>query len=176
MLRDAQPHDLPRLWELDRLCFEPGIAYSQAEIRRFLAVPGAACLLEEREGELRGFALGHPEPPDLARVITLDVHPSARREGLGRTLLESLLARLAAAGAIRAVLEVDVRNAGAIAFYRSLGFRTTGRIHSYYGEGLDAWEMVREPGSPASRGVRRSREASDVGRGASGIRRPRRED
>jgi len=176
MLRDAQPSDLPRLWELDRICFEPGIAYSQAQIRRFLAAPGAECLLMERGGELAGFALGYPDPPDVARVITLDVHPSARREGLGRRLLESLLARLADAGASLAALEVDVRNTGAIAFYRSLGFRTTARIRSYYGEGLDAWEMVREPAGRAASRVRRSREASDAGGGDRGIRRPRRED
>ena len=176
MFRDARPGDLPRLWELDRTCFEPGIAYSLPEIRRFLSVPGAECLLEESGEKLRGFVLGYPDPPDVARVITLDVHPSARREGLGRRLLETLLARLAAAGAGRAVLEVDVRNEGAIAFYRSLGFRRTRRIPSYYGEGLDAWEMVREPAEPSAPGVRRSPEAADAGGAARGTRRPRRED
>lgn len=175
MFRDARPGDLPRLRDLDRICFEPGIAYSLAEIRRFLSVPGAECLLEESGGELRGFALGYPDPPDVARVITLDVHPAARRGGLGRRLLETLLARLAAAGAERAVLEVDVRNEGAIAFYQGLGFRTTGRIPSYYGEGLDAWEMVREPAGGSAPGLRRSRGASDGAGAARETRRPRRE-
>lgn len=142
-MRNAAAGDLRRLWELDRICFEPGIAYSQAELRRFFELPGAQCVVAETSGRIDGFALGYPDPPDAGRVVTLDVHPSARRQGLGRRLLETLLERLARGGAARAVLEVDVRNSGAIAFYRELGFRKTRRIRSYYGPGLDAWEMER---------------------------------
>jgi [ribosomal protein S18]-alanine N-acetyltransferase len=143
VLRNARPEDLPRLWELDRLCFEPGIAYSRREIRRFLLLPGARSVLAEREGELMGFALGYPDATDVARVVTLDVHPVFRRHGLGRRLLRELLAGLAAAGPARALLEVDVRNSGAIEFYRREGFRETRRLPSYYGRGLDAFEMTK---------------------------------
>jgi ribosomal-protein-alanine N-acetyltransferase len=145
VLRNARPEDLPRLWELDRLCFEPGIAYSRREIRRFLLLPGARSVLAERDGELMGFALGYPDAPDVARVVTLDVHPVFRRRGLGRRLLRELLDGLAAAGSARALLEVDVRNSGAIEFYRREGFRETRRLPSYYGRGLDAFEMSKSP-------------------------------
>jgi ribosomal-protein-alanine N-acetyltransferase len=143
VLRSARPEDLPRLWALDRLCFEPGIAYSRREIRRFLALPGAGSVLAETGGELMGFALGYPDAPDVARVVTLDVHPDFRRHGLGRRLLRELLALLAAAGSTRALLEVDVRNSGAIEFYRGEGFRETRRLPSYYARGLDAFEMTK---------------------------------
>jgi len=176
MIRSALPGDLRRLWELDGICFEPGIAYSLAELRRFLDVFGAECVVDESGGSIEGFALGYPDPPDLARVVTLDVHPSARRRGIGRGLLENLLERLAAVAAVRPVLEVDVRNAGAIAFYRKLGFRKTRRIRSYYGAGRDAWEMVREPPGRGRRFVRRSRGAPAGGGTASETRRARRED
>ena len=92
-----------------------------------------------------GFALGYPDAPDVARVVTLDVHPDFRRHGLGRRLLRELLAGLAAAGSARALLEVDVRNSGAIEFYRREGFRETRRLPSYYGRGLDAFEMMKLP-------------------------------
>ncbi|HEV8231054.1 MAG TPA: GNAT family N-acetyltransferase [Thermoanaerobaculia bacterium] len=144
VLRRASAADLLRLWLLDRICFEPGIAYSQGELRHFFDLPGAECVVAEKDKKIAGFALGYPDPPDRARVVTLDVDPSFRRRGLGRRLLESLLERLAAAGAVRAVLEVDVRNSGAIAFYRELGFGETGRIAGYYGPGRDAFEMSRE--------------------------------
>jgi ribosomal-protein-alanine N-acetyltransferase len=170
MIRRARPGDLRRLWELDRICFEPGIAYSRAELRRFLDLPGAKCLVAESAGAIDGFAVGYPDPPDLARVVTLDVHPSARRRGLGKELLERLLAELGRAGAGRAVLEVDVRNTGAIAFYRRLGFSTMRRIPDYYGSGLDAFEMVRGPG------VTRSPGATGGGGEGSEIRRPPRGD
>jgi ribosomal-protein-alanine N-acetyltransferase len=144
LLRRARLEDLPQLWRLDRICFEAGIAYSQREIRRFLEIPGAESVLADAGGELAGFALGYLDPPDLGRVVTLDVDPAFRRHGLGRRLLEAILDRLAAAGAARAFLEVDVRNSGAIAFYRERGFRETRRLPSYYGPGLDAFEMTRE--------------------------------
>jgi ribosomal protein S18 acetylase RimI-like enzyme len=72
------------------------------------------------------------------------VNPSFRRRGLGQKLLDALLGRLAASGATRALLEVDVRNSGAIAFYRKLGFAESGRLPSYYGHGLDAFAMSRK--------------------------------
>lgn len=162
-LREARPDDLELLWRLDQLCFEPGIAYSRGELRRFLALPRAACVVAESGPALCGFALAYPQPVDLAHVVTLDVHPTVRRRGLGRRLIESALERSVAAGAKRAVLEVDVRNSGAIAFYRVLGFRESGRLPSYYGPGLDAFEMVKELTSEPtrqpndSRGVRRPR-------------------
>lgn len=148
-VREARASDFERLWDLDRVCFEPGIAYSRRELRRFLDLPRALCLLAESGDELRGFALGYSDSRGVAHVVTLDVHPSHRRSGLGSRLLEALLERLAARGARRgAVLEVDVRNDGAIEFYRKLGFQPTGTLRSYYGPGLDAFEMARD-GPPA---------------------------
>ena len=144
IFRSAGPEDLPDLWRLDRLCFEPGIAYSQRDLRHFLSIPGSESVIAESRGELAGFAIGYPDSPDLARVVTLDVAPSCRRRGLGEKLLDALLARLAASGARRVLLEVDVRNSGAIAFYRKLGFAQSGRLPSYYGRGLDAFEMRRK--------------------------------
>ncbi|HEX9303344.1 MAG TPA: GNAT family N-acetyltransferase [Thermoanaerobaculia bacterium] len=140
----AGPEDLPDLGRLDRLCFEPGIAYSQRELRRFLAIPGAESVLARADGELAGFAIGYLGSSDLARIVALDVDPSFRRRGLGQKLLEALLGRLSASGATRALLEVDVRNSGAIAFYRKLEFEESGRLPSYYGPGLDAFEMGRK--------------------------------
>ncbi len=56
------------------------------------------------------------------------------------------------AGATTVRLEVDVRNASAMAFYRSFGFRKVGRIPDYYGEGRDAFEMERAGPTPGTRG------------------------
>ena len=77
-------------------------------------------------------------------VITIDVAEAARRRGVGRHLFAELFARLEEAGAREIRLEVDVRNAGAIRFYESLGFDRTRILSGYYGKGLDAYEMVRK--------------------------------
>lgn len=154
ILREGGRGDLERLWTLDQLCFEPGIAYSRRELRRFLGLASAVCVVAEIGRTLCGFALAYSEPRDLAHVVTLDVHPAFRRRGLGRRLIESVLERSAATGAKRAALEVDVRNAGAIAFYGVLGFRESARLPSYYGPGQDAFEMRKDlartpsPGGP----------------------------
>lgn len=146
-LRDVRPDaDLEALFDLDGRCFEPGIAYSRAQIRRFLRFATARGLVAESGGALAGFALGYLAPRRVARVLTLDVDPSFRRRGVGKTLLSGLLDRLAADGATETRLEVDVANAGAIAFYEGLGFRRLRRLEDYYAEGRPAFEMAL-PGS-----------------------------
>ena len=140
-IREVLPTDLEPLYLLDQVCFEPGIAYSRAELRRFLTIASAEGVVAEEEGRIAGFAIGYLSGRRTAHVVTLDVHPGHRRSGIGRTLLEDLLARLVRAGATRSRLEVSTENAGAIAFYEKLGFQTTRRLPDYYGPGRPALEM-----------------------------------
>jgi ribosomal-protein-alanine N-acetyltransferase len=143
VLRDLLAADLEEAWALDQRCFEPGIAYSRAEIRSFFARPGAVALAAERGGRLDGFAIAERRGV-RGHVITIDVAEPARRRGVGRRLFHELFTRLEDAGAREIRLEVDVRNAGAIRFYESLGFDRTRVLRGYYGKGLDAYEMVRK--------------------------------
>ena len=137
--------------ELDRRCFEPGIAFTRAQIAAFLELESLEGVVAESKGRLVGFAIGYLRRPGLGGILTLDVESEQRRRGVGRALFAELLARLERAGAPEVRLEVDVRNTGAQAFYRSFGFRRLGRIPDYYGEGRDAFEMAREGGGPAGR-------------------------
>jgi ribosomal-protein-alanine N-acetyltransferase len=142
-LRDLRTEDLEAAWALDQSCFEPGIAYSRAEIRSFIARPGAIALAAESGGGLAGFAIAERRAR-RGHVVTIDIAATSRRRGLGRRLFAELLRRLEGAGASEIRLEVDVRNAGAIRFYEGLGFLRTRVLRSYYGKGLDGFEMVRE--------------------------------
>ena len=54
----------------------------------------------------------------------LYVAPEARREGLGRTLVEAVIDRARERGCRRVELDVNSENTAALALYRSLGFRT----------------------------------------------------
>jgi len=141
VIREVRPKDLSALFELDAICFEPGIAYSRGELRRFLGIASAEGVVAEEDSTIAGFAIGYLSGRRAAHVVTLDVHPSHRRSGLGTTLIEELLARLRRAGATRGRLEVSTENGGAIAFYERLGFQTTRRLRDYYGPGKDAFEM-----------------------------------
>jgi ribosomal-protein-alanine N-acetyltransferase len=141
--------------ELDHRCFEPGIAFTHAQIESFLELESLEGVVAEARSELIGFAIGYLRRPALGGVLTLDVDVDWRRGGVGRALFAELLSRLEAAGAETVRLEVDVRNGGAIAFYRSFGFRRIGRIPDYYGDGKDAFEMERGAESSARPPARR---------------------
>ena len=70
---------------------------------------------------------------DEAEILTLAVHPEARRRGLARALVDQALAEAAGAGAIRVLLEVAIDNSAARGLYERLGFVETGRRGRYYG-------------------------------------------
>jgi ribosomal-protein-alanine N-acetyltransferase len=104
----------------------------------------AEALVAEEDGTIAGFAIGYLSGRRIAHVVTLDVPPARRRSGLGKLLLEEMLARLARAGAREGRLEVSTENHGAIAFYEKIGFRGRRRLRDYYGPGRDALEMGRK--------------------------------
>ncbi len=141
-LREFLPGDLEAAYALDQVCFEPGIAYARSELRGFLARAGSVALVAEDGGVLAGFAIGHRRGAK-GHVVTIDIAPGLRRRGAGQLLLAELLRRLGAGGAREIRLEVDARNAGAIAFYEQMGFRSTRVLKDYYDTGVDGLEMVR---------------------------------
>jgi len=78
-----------------------------------------------------------------AQVMTLAVDATHQNHGLGRRLLDALVARARELGAQRVLLEVRVDNDPAIHLYESSGFRRLGRRRGYYQPGnVDAWTML----------------------------------
>ena len=69
---------------------------------------------------------------DEAEVLTLAVRPSARRRGLGRTLMAGGAALMAGLGVAELRLEVADDNAAARALYTGLGFAAVGVRRGYY--------------------------------------------
>jgi len=64
------------------------------------------------------------------QLVAMWVSPSARRLGVGRSLVETVLGHAKASGAPSVVLWVFEHNRGARAFYERLGFRTA-RLSSH---------------------------------------------
>lgn len=141
VLRDYRRSDFEAMWRLDQACFPADIAYSRSELRAFLSHQGAQTIVVERDGRLVAFVLGWRRSRVEGHVVTLDVTPSARRQGLGRCLILELEARFRAAGVGRMQLETALTNTAAIAFYERLGYRKVAHLRGYYGAGLDAWKM-----------------------------------
>jgi len=65
-----------------------------------------------------------------AEILSVAVLPQARRQGVGRALMEHALQALTEADAT--FLEVAADNAGALALYRRCGFEPVGRRNGYY--------------------------------------------
>ena len=140
--RDAThaPEDLEALYQLDQKCYPPGIAYSRREMKWYLRLPGADCLVAEQDAALAGFIVTERES-DLGHIITLDVAEEQRRQGLGTALLAAAEARMFAAGVRQVCLETATDNQAAVAFWQKHGYRTQGVLKDYYMDKLDAYEM-----------------------------------
>ena len=147
-LRPIAEDDSPRLYALDQACFAPGIAWSKAEMQYFLRYPGnIGVLMEDEESRLAGFAIAGKQRRRgalIGRLITIDVDPALRRQGIGHWLLEETERQLHAAGASAVQLEVAVDNASAQSFYERHGYVRTGRIPGYYLGRLDAFIMEKQ--------------------------------
>ena len=67
-----------------------------------------------------------------AHLNLLAVDPAYRRFGIGRQLIEWLEETARVGGIFSVNLEVRANNGGALAFYRTLGYRETKYIPGYY--------------------------------------------
>lgn len=84
--------------------------------------------------------------PPQADVQTIAVARRSQGHGLGRALLDALVAEAGSRGCTQLFLEVRDDNAPAIALYESAGFERQGRRRDYYGHGLDALVLRRRLG------------------------------
>ena len=79
-----------------------------------------------------------------AEILTVGVVPSARRGGIARTLIATLLDEAGRRGVTEVFLEVRVDNDAARELYRTEGFAEVGRRRGYYDGGrVDAVTMRR---------------------------------
>ncbi|HEV8510068.1 MAG TPA: ribosomal protein S18-alanine N-acetyltransferase [Gemmatimonadales bacterium] len=69
---------------------------------------------------------------DEGEILNLAVAAAGRRHGLGRALVEHVLAALSERGASQVYLEVRESNAPARALYAAHGFKEVGRRRGYY--------------------------------------------
>lgn len=96
------------------------------------------------DGVLVGYAGLARQPPDEAWVQNIAVHRDVQRRGVGRTLLEALLAEAERHGVRRLLLEVAVDNAPAQRLYASHDFEPVGIRRGYYQpSNTDALVMMR---------------------------------
>jgi ribosomal-protein-alanine acetyltransferase len=109
---------------------------------RELALPQARLKVVERHKQLVAFAVWW-HVVDEVHLLNIVVHPAHRRAGIGRLLMDALVADAQAVRARALELEVRAGNAPALALYADYGFEIVGRRRRYYADGEDAVLMER---------------------------------
>ena len=140
-IREFREPDFERLWAIDQACFEAALAYSRAELRFYMRLPGAFTLLAEADGDTVGFVVARAMRNAVGHIITIDVLEGARRSGTGSLLLVSVEDRLRQAPCRGITLETAVDNTAAIAFYHRHQYSIVRTLRGYYSNGMDALVM-----------------------------------
>lgn len=142
-LRPGTPEDVEACWQLDQVCFPPGIAFSR-EIMAELFVTAAVKLIAAGPDGMAGFVVADHQAGDSeGLIVTLDIEPQWRRQGIGTALLEAAQDKLLAHGAELVFLHVAVNNREAGALYKKLGYIMIQRLRGYYGPRNDALLLAR---------------------------------
>jgi ribosomal-protein-alanine N-acetyltransferase len=75
---------------------------------------------------------------DEAEILSVAVKPGLRRRGIGKRLLQETLRHLYSEGAHGIHLEVEDSNPAAIALYKGMEFRESGKRSAYYVQGRES--------------------------------------
>ena len=144
-LRDVRDGEFQLLWQLDQQCFPQGIAYTQRELKHYMEAPGTFTIIAEANTnhlpDIAGFFFGQRHKRGLGHVVTIDVNPEFRREGVGTLMMEAAEQRLRSEGCHSIFLETAVDNETAISFYKRLGYAVLRILPGYYMRDLDAFLM-----------------------------------
>lgn len=144
-LRQYAPDDFEALYQIDQACYVPAIAYSRRDLRGYLRLPGAECVVAETSAGIVGFCITVRDAAE-GHIVTLDVIEASRRHGVGSLLLAEAERRLAAGGVRGVSLETATDNLAAIAFWQKHGYRALSVLKRYYPNALDAWAMSKTIG------------------------------
>jgi len=130
----AEPGDVPQLVELLGILFtqeaelNPDPEKQRRALEIILAQPARARIYVARDGDAvvamaaLHFTTSTAEGGKVAWFEDCIVRPEHRRKGIGKDLLEFVIAQARAEGALRVMLLTDGDNASAQALYRKSGF------------------------------------------------------
>ena len=92
---------------------------------------GVPFLVAHQGGAVIGYVIAH-HAVDEAEILNLGVIPARQRQGIGRVLVQRILAHLREQGVTTVFLEVRESNMAARHLYRALGFTDVSRRRDYY--------------------------------------------
>jgi ribosomal protein S18 acetylase RimI-like enzyme len=133
--RVMAPGDLPWVFELDWLCFDPLWRNSEAALQLAFKQAVFATVVEE-EGKILGYQLSTPSP-NGGHLARLAVDPGKQGRGLGYGLVYDLLVRFSNQGATHVSVNTQAENKVSLALYEKACFRLRGHrypVYEYKGE------------------------------------------
>lgn len=136
--------ELREMAELERLCFPPCENYDLRTLRMFVSKNGAG-LIRLRDPGPEGRPLltaFHLFDCLAAELITLDVHPLRRRQGIGQLLVSESMSKLREFGHDRVTCEIGITNEASLELHQRLGFQTKRLLKNYYGHGRHAYLLA----------------------------------
>jgi ribosomal protein S18 acetylase RimI-like enzyme len=144
MIRNATLKDIDALLALENQCFETD-RLSRRNFRHLLSKGHALTLLEEGDGQLRGYImLLFNAGTSLARLYSIAVAPAFRGQGIGRRLEQAAENSALAQDCVSMRLEVRKDNRASIRLYESIGYRQIGIIEDYYEDHMDALRFEKQ--------------------------------
>ncbi|MCX8135357.1 MAG: GNAT family N-acetyltransferase [Roseococcus sp.] len=163
IIRDATPADIPAITAIyahhvlhGTGTFEETPPSEEEMAARMAKVQGAghAWLVAEQEGRVAGYGYYAPFRERSAYRFTAEdsiyVRDDVRGMGVGKALVQALLARAEAAGMRQMIAVIgDSENVGSIGLHASLGFRQVGVMKAVglkFGRWLDVVTMQRALG------------------------------
>jgi [ribosomal protein S18]-alanine N-acetyltransferase len=142
-LRLAVRSDAIVLAEMSRDWIENGLGwtYRPERVRRLITHRETQTVVARDSGGIVGFAVMQ-FGDDRAHLVLMAVSPVQRRRGIGRSLIQWLLASARAAGMASVHLELRAGNSDALAFYGQHDFAQTLMVNGYYQGREHAVRMV----------------------------------
>ncbi len=131
-IRQSVPFDFAAILKIERSNHSAAHWSENAYERLWSDLEAHRCaFVAEREGDVLGFIVGH-EVAGEWELENVAVKASAKRMGIGRELVQRLIATAEAGGGTRMFLEVRASNLAAHSLYQGLGFEPVGVRGNYY--------------------------------------------
>jgi ribosomal-protein-alanine N-acetyltransferase len=131
-IRTATEADLEQIMLIEKACFGND-AWSKSNMKSELLAPHTTYVVAEENNSLVGYAgLSQLASSTSSDIQTIAVSESHRGLGIGRLLMESLLATARKQNASEVFLEVREDKPTPQELYKSLGFVAIDRRENYY--------------------------------------------
>ena len=131
VLRPMEARDLDEVLRIEEASFSA--PWSRASMEKELVSPQSHYLVAvlAKTGEVAGYA-GYWQVMDEGHIMNIAVREDQRGTGIGRRLMEAMLASGDPLGILYWTLEVRVSNVPALRLYESIGFSSAGIRPGYY--------------------------------------------